>query len=56
MYNTKNNYNAIEYMKIEINRLLKKSLPSNIISDEEFKNKYDELCNDFCYKHISNKP
>lgn len=56
MHLTENNSNEIEDIKTEINRLLKHPLPSNIISDEEFKDKYNELCNAINNRSIYNNP
>lgn len=56
MYHTKNDSNEIVYIKAEINRLLKQPLPSNIISGEEFKDKYNELCNAINDRSICNNP
>lgn len=40
---------------MEISRLLKTPLPTDIISEKEVKDKYNELCNTISNKRISNK-
>lgn len=55
MHLTENDSNQIKYMKMEISRLLKTPLPTDIIIEKEVKDKYNELCNTISNKRISNK-